>query len=296
MRSIYFKFFLLLTFCNSLLFGAYDLAVCAIFRDEGEFFKEWIEFHKLQGVKHFFLYNHISQDNYLEVLGPYVESGDVTLIDWPFHYNEGDHAAWIKIQTGAYMHCIQTYGTEIQWLAAIDIDEFLFCPNGFLVSDFMKAYKGYGGLCVNWVKYGTSDVETIPPGFCMLELLTRCLRYDDKDSLYVKSIVQPRLVEDCKSPHAFLYKRGKFAVDEDRMPLSDRKSKKSKISRIRINHYWTRTISYFMKNKIGLRQERRPEFTVERLMRMAKDCNECCDPSILPFVPQLRKAMGFDPE
>ncbi len=36
------------------------------------------------GAKHFYLYNNLSQDNYLEVLQPYIESGDVELIEWPY--------------------------------------------------------------------------------------------------------------------------------------------------------------------------------------------------------------------
>jgi hypothetical protein len=59
----------------------YDLAICAIFQDEAPYLKEWIEFHRLVGVEHFYLYNHRSRDHYQEVLKPYILSGLVELID-----------------------------------------------------------------------------------------------------------------------------------------------------------------------------------------------------------------------
>ena len=33
------------------------LAICAIYRDEAPYLREWIEFHRLVGVEHFFLYD-----------------------------------------------------------------------------------------------------------------------------------------------------------------------------------------------------------------------------------------------
>ena len=46
------------------------LALVAIFSNDGRFLKEWIEFYLIQGVEHFYLYNHLSQDNFKEVLKP----------------------------------------------------------------------------------------------------------------------------------------------------------------------------------------------------------------------------------
>lgn len=44
---------------------------------------EWIEFNHIVGVDHFFLYNNNSEDNYEEIIEPYVKKGIVTLIQWP---------------------------------------------------------------------------------------------------------------------------------------------------------------------------------------------------------------------
>ena len=61
----------------------HPLVVCAIFKQEAHYLKEWIEFHRIQGFSKFFLYNNNSNDNYLEVLQPYIDKGIVDLTEWP---------------------------------------------------------------------------------------------------------------------------------------------------------------------------------------------------------------------
>ena len=43
--------------------GKYYFSICAIFKDESLSIKEWIEYHKLIGVEHFYLYNNNSTDS-----------------------------------------------------------------------------------------------------------------------------------------------------------------------------------------------------------------------------------------
>ena len=56
----------------------YDLAVVAILKNEGRYLKEWLDYHLLAGVDHFYLYDNDSTDNYKEIIAPYVEAGLVT--------------------------------------------------------------------------------------------------------------------------------------------------------------------------------------------------------------------------
>ena len=107
--------------------------------------KEWIEFHKIQGVEHFYLYNNNSTDNYLEVIQPYIDSKCITLVEWPYSYKPGKTAEWHNIQNKAYMHCIENYRKESTWIAVIDLDEFLFCPDGTDLRKFREPYQKFGG-------------------------------------------------------------------------------------------------------------------------------------------------------
>ena len=60
----------------------YKVAICAIFKNEALYLKEWIEYHKIVGVEHFYLYNNNSEDNYEAILAPYIQDGTVTLTQW----------------------------------------------------------------------------------------------------------------------------------------------------------------------------------------------------------------------
>lgn len=270
-----------------------EMAICTIFQNEGPWLKEWIEFHRLQGVTHFYLYNNNSTDNYLTVLQPYINQNVVTLVEWPYTYDEGDHAHWIQIQTGAYRNCIKKWGKEIDWLAVIDSDEFLFCAEGEKLPDFLKNYHQFGGLVVNWAKFGTSDVEEIPPGTLMIEVLTRCLKDFNPDNHIVKTIVQPKYVTGCISPHWFQYVKGRHAVNSAKEPIEGKFTPKVRLNTIRINHYWTRSKKYLFEEKIPSRQKRRDAWTTDRILEMCNQFNSTEDKAILQYVQPLRKLMGY---
>jgi hypothetical protein len=48
----------------------HKLAVCAIAKNEGAYFKEWLEYHRLVGVEKFYIYDNESDDDTKEVLAP----------------------------------------------------------------------------------------------------------------------------------------------------------------------------------------------------------------------------------
>lgn len=76
---------------------SYKLSILAIFQNKECFLKEWIDFHRLMGVEHFYLFNHLSSDDYLSVLQPYLSIGLVELYDWPYPSQEGDEADWTRV-------------------------------------------------------------------------------------------------------------------------------------------------------------------------------------------------------
>lgn len=293
--SFFIRWLVLLLSINSLVFAKCDLAVCTIFQNDADYLKEWIEFHKIQGVKHFYLYNNNSKDDFQEVLKPYITKKEVTLIEWPYTYEEGEHGAWLKIQRNAYMDCIDRFGTNANWLAFIDTDEFLFSPKGKTLNHYLKQYKNYGGICVNWLNFGTSYIDEIPSGELMIQLLFQCEDIRETPLYFVKSIVQPKYVQECKSAHAFVFKEGKFAVTVDKNESKgDNYSPNLLLDKIRINHYWSRTEKYLREYKIPSRQKRRSERTEDRLLEIAEKYNKSSDTAIQQYVPALRRAMGYE--
>ena len=85
-----------------------NLAICCIIKDELDI-PEWIAYHRLVGVQHFFLYDNES------VIPIEIKSDDVTIIPWLGQCQ----------QMKTYNHCLQQYGKEYQWIAFIDADNEL---------------------------------------------------------------------------------------------------------------------------------------------------------------------------
>ena len=82
----------------------YKVSICAIFKNEGPYLKEWIEFNHIVGVEHFYLYNNNSEDDYVSVLQPYIDSGLVTLCEWPQNHKQMEcYIDCIERFTGDYM-------------------------------------------------------------------------------------------------------------------------------------------------------------------------------------------------
>jgi len=54
------------------------LSVCAIFKEETRWLKEWLEYYKLLGVEKFYMFNNdIDYEEAYPVLKPYIDSGVV---------------------------------------------------------------------------------------------------------------------------------------------------------------------------------------------------------------------------
>lgn len=146
--SFFYKIKLHIFFPRKIRTLKYKVSVCAIFKDEAEYLKEWIEFHRIVGVDHFYLYNNFSKDDYRSVLNAYIETGLVTLIDWPV----------MQGQMSAYKDCVENFQNETQWIGFIDIDEFV-CPNEFdKIGDFLKRFRKRPIVIVYWRYFGSSGI------------------------------------------------------------------------------------------------------------------------------------------
>ena len=210
------------------------LGITTLMLDEARDLREWIEFHRLQGVERFYLYDNGSTDDTEEVVRPYVEEGIAELVPWP-------HAG---AQRAAIADCFARHRDDVRWLTCMDIDEFLFCPTGERVCDVLREFEGYPAVAVHWQMFGTSDVVLRPPGAEVLPTFTR--RSDDFGSRsanrHIKSIVDPSSALDgpLRTPHNRPYRVG-FAVNEIGCPVIGPHPWPIRSERVRINHYWTKS-------------------------------------------------------
>jgi hypothetical protein len=254
------------------------LYVCAIFNNEARFLNEWIEFHIQQGADKIYLYNNHSTDDYPKVLYKYIRSGIVHFRQWPY---KNDSANWTKTQCDCYMDCVNKVKGKVEWVAFIDTDEFLFSPLHKRVCDVLDWYADADAVGVNWVMYGTSNVEYLGDGRMTQNMTLRApLEYEANK--HIKTIVRPDKVKDCANPHYFLMKNNSKVVNENNENISGPFSKHSS-EILRINHYWLRD-KHFMKNEKARRRGAWYEETVKSLMVADLQLNQVYDPILKNFV------------
>ena len=296
-------FSICLLFISSL--SCYEIALTAIFRDEARFLKEWIEYHRLIGVEHFYLTNHKSVDHFQEVLDPYIEMGLVELRHETKDTADGSSkrkkplkktripVQWNNIQITAYQWALEKAQQETKWLVAIDIDEFLVPKNGETLNGILKGFQHEAAVAINWQMFGTSDVEKIPEGKLMIEtLLLRAPRNIIENTIF-KPIVQPKMVAQFFNPHQCVFSGPYRTVDMAGHPVKvgENVTNKVEIDRIQLNHYWSRDLEFYHTIKLS----RSP-----KMGQMNKDLqkrldlfNTEPDDSIVPFIPALKENMGI---
>jgi hypothetical protein len=253
--------------------------VCAIYRDEAPYLSEWIEFHRLVGAERFVLYDNQSRDDHRDVLAPYVQQGIAVVHDWP-HFPG---------QISAYSHCIEHHRRESRWIAFIDLDEFLFSPTDSDLAGVLKGYEPYPAVAVNAAVFGHSGHRTKPPGLVLESYLRRGNDRDVRRSRFVKSIVDPERAVEAVDPHRFVYTNGS-AVDENRRPVHESVTESVSFSRLRVNHYYTRSEAEF-RDKLAKQRATGPYRLRHNLSVFFERLNAVPDDAITSYLPALREAL-----
>jgi hypothetical protein len=184
MRSIY--LFLILS-CNA---WGYELAIVTQFKDEAPYLKEWIEYHRMVGVDHFFLYNNSSTDCWGEVLKPYIDEGLVEVFHWP-----SETAEHLPRLLEAYKHAIRRARGNTKWVALIDLDEFILpADEKTIVECLNKNFSDAAAVYVNWLVFGTSGVYLSPDEPLIPNLIECSLKETNPMNNVGKTIVRPERV------------------------------------------------------------------------------------------------------
>lgn len=241
------------------------LAVCAIAKDEGPYFAEWLDWHISQGVEKFYVYDNGSTDCTRQVLEPYIEKGIVDLIDWPGH----------RMQIAAYDDCIERHRFDTRWLAFIDLDEFIVPLKDQSITAFLHRMEGFSAVEINWLIYGSSGQKEKLPG-TMMERFRRHSCPDHILNRHVKSIVDPRRVYCMIGCHEAARITGQ-AADEKGRPL--KKSFRDRVPQqeiIRVNHYATRSLAEFAEKQARGRASGRQK-TVQSSYFTQYDLNDLPD-------------------
>jgi hypothetical protein len=213
----------------------YKLSICGIAKNEQYGLREWVNYHRLVGVEHIYIYDNDSTVPVRETLAQEIAAQYVTCIEFPGPSK----------QMPAYNDCLRRFGGDSQWIAMIDCDEFLVPKKTDSVLDVLDNFGNYSSLQVNWVIFGSSGHITRPTGL-VIENYTHSSPSSYKENLHTKAIIQPSKIQCAGSnPHYFVPQHGFFAVGEDFAGIPNAWSKTHNVETIQLNHYTIKSLEDF---------------------------------------------------
>ncbi len=218
----------------------YYLTVCAIAKNEGSYFIEWIEWHKTQGVEKFYIYDNDSDDDTASVLAPYVASGLVEYVFWPGP----------KQQIPAYDDCIERHRMEARWMVFLDLDEFIVPLKDSSLVKFLQRMEQHPVVEINWLIYGSNGEREKRPG----NVMDRFIKHSEPAhplNRHVKSVVDPRRVACMTGCHEAARLPGVGpSVDSAGTPChKNHFSRPPVMDDIRINHYAVKSYEEFLAKR-----------------------------------------------
>lgn len=245
------------------------LAVCAIAKDEGPYFKEWIEWHLSQGVDHFYIYDNESSDGTREILQPYIDSGVVEYKYWPGH----------RRQLAAYDDCLDHYRLASRWIAFIDLDEFIVPVKDASIPAFLKRFEAFAAVEINWLVYGSGGHKTKSPGTMMERFRFHSLP-GHRLNRHVKSIVNPREVFTMIGCHEAAKISGSIADSHGQPVTKNFREREPQQDIIRINHYAVRSYEEFLEKQArgrasGTQKTVRSEYFEQYDLNDIEDAGTC---------------------
>lgn len=271
----------------------FEVAIVAICKGEDEYLKEWLEFHLLVGVGHFFIYDNGDNRQTEGIVRPYVDSGLVTYVPFPDLPDRRLRRSYgkrqfrkLSMQNLAYGDCSRKYASRCRWLAKIDLDEFLYplSPYNTLAEAFAGMDKlDVKGFTVAAARFGPSGRRE-RSGLPVIESYS--LRYPKLDRNW-KAVGRGDAVSGLlgyHGCHTYFYK-----LDPRAHALDD----EAILSRARINHYVVKSRAEYM-DKIAAHAvgHKAGKESPAKWDKVEAEANCPDDGAILRFLPELKKRLA----
>ena len=264
----------------------YDLAVVAIMKNEAPYVREWLDYHLLAGVDHFYIYDNEDSDVQLKVLQPYIDRGVVTRIPYQGKARQYE----------AYNEAVQNYKFFCRYMTWIDADEFVFPKNNKtiveVVDEVLSGEPNTSALAVNIYNFGSNYQESADYSRGVLERFTR--RAPDEwapplpstgspgGNAHVSTIADPRKINFFYNSHFAVYFEGFHAVNENGGIVPSFYNNPPTAAKIVMHHYISKSREeYFKKIDRGAADAYHNVYKQEKFNEL--DHNEVFDDSILNY-------------
>jgi len=221
-----------------------QLGICAIICNREEWIEEWISFHHLAGFTKFYIGLHKCSDKTEQKLVELSQKYKIKI----FHVNDRVGGS---PQTFFYNFIQNKVAYEVDWMAFIDGDEYLFSPEQKPLQSMLDQFleKNVYALAIYWACFGSSNHVVEPSG-----LIIENYRYRAPDDFsvnkHIKSVVYQRIQGTIRFNNPHLVSANFQVFDEKLRPIYTPISPYDpSFSSLRINHYLCQSREYFEKIK-----------------------------------------------
>ena len=242
------------------------LSVCAIYKNEARYLAEWIEFHLLAGVEHFFLYDNDSTDDHREVLAPYMRAGLVTVTDWPGLPGSGPRLQPLPRGEPARLALDRVHRPGRVPVLAADGAGAARCCAG---------HEHLPAVAALWIIFGTSGHKTPPAGLVIENYTWR--RIWPRRSARVEEHRRP-------APRSARVHRAACLPLRRSRGARGRCPAFASLGDLRLNHYITKS-EQELKAKLEAPEAATGGLRQVALRRPAASRSRCVDETILPYAP-----------
>ena len=126
----------------------YSFCAMTQVRDAAKFVPDWVSYHRRIGIDHFYIFDNNSTE-------AYAQDPDVEYISFP----------WRKSQFQALMYGVQMTRSRCQWLAVLDVDEFIYPQGAETVPSIVARLNrsDVGELAFSILKMSSTALGRCPP-------------------------------------------------------------------------------------------------------------------------------------
>jgi hypothetical protein len=222
------------------------IAVVSCVKNEENYLTEWLKFHELVGVRKFFIYLDACDDQSEAVIKAYNGSSEVLIVPWAGRMTDTPTGQILNSQVIAFSHAIQNFGQSFQWMAFIDVDEFLLPKSGKTLTEVLDRVGGFPNISLPWHMFGPSGHLTQPSGGVLRNYTQRAKNplSNKKNLRNFKCIVDPCKVSEVSVHHFSTVEHGELTCNDQGARFS-RKGRKSpefySAEHIQLNHYYSKS-------------------------------------------------------
>uniref|UniRef100_A0A6C0JK10 Uncharacterized protein n=1 Tax=viral metagenome TaxID=1070528 RepID=A0A6C0JK10_9ZZZZ len=207
---------------------AYHVSVAAVFKNETHALDEWIRHYLSIGIDHIYLINDFSTDAYKPIIAKY--GNKITLFENNVITSEFGRQSLI------YEKYLRPILGETEYMAIVDLDEFLYSPARLSFKDFFSKHDKYAQYTINWLIFGSNGYIDQPESLIdSFTMRAKTVNNDVINPYDFKSIVKTS-------------KLIKFSVHSHEC-LGDTLFLGSESEEMVINHYIIQSLVFYMEVK-----------------------------------------------